>query len=68
MEDKNKTFLASAETTHSTDSASDDYWSAILLKRIDGLDHFCAYGSGQFKDSEKNYHVIYKEVEVWVKG
>ena len=42
--------------------ASDDYWSAILLERIDGLDHFCAYASGQFKDSEKNYHVIYKQI------
>ncbi|KAH9668358.1 hypothetical protein KPL70_021382 [Citrus sinensis] len=26
--------------------AGDDYWSAILLKRIDGLHHFCAYASG----------------------
>ncbi|KAH9716803.1 hypothetical protein KPL71_021584 [Citrus sinensis] len=26
--------------------ASDDYWSAILLERIDGMDHFCAYASG----------------------
>ena len=42
--------------------ANDDYWSAILLERIDGLDHICAYASGQFKDSEKNYHVIYKEI------
>ncbi|KAH9780772.1 hypothetical protein KPL71_008211 [Citrus sinensis] len=42
--------------------ASDDYWSAILLERIDGLDHFCAHASGQFKDFEKNYHVIYKEI------
>ncbi|KAH9716904.1 hypothetical protein KPL71_021631 [Citrus sinensis] len=42
--------------------ANDDYWSAILLERIDGVDHFCAHASGQFKDSEKNYHVIYKEI------
>ncbi|KAH9716873.1 hypothetical protein KPL71_021611 [Citrus sinensis] len=42
--------------------ASDDYWSAILLERIDGMDHFCAYASGQFKESKKNYHVIYKEI------
>ena len=42
--------------------ASDDYWSAILLERIDGVDHFCAHASGQFKDSKKNYHVIYKEI------
>ena len=42
--------------------ASDDYWSAILLEDIDGVRHFCAHASGQFKDSEKNYHVIYKEI------
>ncbi|KAH9752165.1 hypothetical protein KPL71_014591 [Citrus sinensis] len=34
--------------------ASDDYWSAILLEAINGV--------RQFKDSEKNYHVIYKEI------
>ncbi|KAH9668361.1 hypothetical protein KPL70_021384 [Citrus sinensis] len=42
--------------------ASDDYWSAILLEYINGVRHFCAHASGQFKDSEKNYHVIYKEI------
>ncbi|KAH9668401.1 hypothetical protein KPL70_021402 [Citrus sinensis] len=42
--------------------ASDDYWSAILLEDINGVRHFCAHASGQFKDSEKNYHVIYKEI------
>ena len=42
--------------------ASDDYWSAILLEEINGVCHFCAHASGQFKDSEKNYHVIYKEI------
>ncbi|KAH9668396.1 hypothetical protein KPL70_021399 [Citrus sinensis] len=42
--------------------ASDDYWSAILLEDINGVHHFCAHASGQFKDSEKNYHVIYKEI------
>ena len=26
------------------------------------MDHFCAYASGQFKEFEKNYHVIYKEI------
>ena len=41
--------------------ASDDYWSAILLKEINGVCQFCAHASGQFKESEKNYHVIYKE-------
>ncbi|KAH9716905.1 hypothetical protein KPL71_021632 [Citrus sinensis] len=42
--------------------ASDDYWSAILLEEINGVRHFCAHASRQFKDSEKNYHVIYKEI------
>ncbi|KAH9769553.1 hypothetical protein KPL71_012045 [Citrus sinensis] len=42
--------------------ASDDYWSAILLEEINGVRHFCAHASEQFKDSEKNYHVIYKEI------
>ncbi|KAH9658046.1 hypothetical protein KPL70_023335 [Citrus sinensis] len=42
--------------------ASDDYWSAILLEDINGVRHFCAHASDQFKDSEKNYHVIYKEI------
>ncbi|KAH9680140.1 hypothetical protein KPL71_026434 [Citrus sinensis] len=42
--------------------ASDDYWSAILLEDNNGVRHFCAHASGQFKDSEKNYHVIYKEI------
>ncbi|KAH9686105.1 hypothetical protein KPL70_014232 [Citrus sinensis] len=42
--------------------ASDDYWSAILLEEINGVHHFCAHASGQFKDFEKNYHVIYKEI------
>ncbi|KAH9698127.1 hypothetical protein KPL71_023895 [Citrus sinensis] len=42
--------------------ANDDYWSAILLEDINGVRYFCAHASGQFKDSKKNYHVIYKEI------
>ncbi|KAH9769430.1 hypothetical protein KPL71_011998 [Citrus sinensis] len=42
--------------------ARDDYWSAILLEEINGVRHFCAHAIGQFKDSENNYHVIYKEI------
>ena len=34
----------------------------ILLEEINGVRHFCAHASGQFKDSKKNYHVIYKEI------
>ena len=42
--------------------ASDDYWSAILLEEINGVQHFCAHASRQFKDSKKNYLVNYKEI------
>nr|AHC13200.1 polyprotein [Citrus endogenous pararetrovirus] len=42
--------------------ASDQYWSAVLLEEHNGKRHFCAHASGQFKHSEKNYHVIYKEI------
>ncbi|KAH9697996.1 hypothetical protein KPL71_023832 [Citrus sinensis] len=42
--------------------ASDNYWSAILLEEINGVRYFCAHASGQFTDSEKNCHVIYKEI------
>ncbi|KAH9716750.1 hypothetical protein KPL71_021566 [Citrus sinensis] len=52
---------ASGQRILQTD-ASDDYWSAILLEDINGVRHFCAHASRQFKDSEKNYHVIYKEI------
>ena len=42
--------------------ASDEYWGAILLELIDGKELFCAHARGQFKDSKKHYHVIYKEI------
>ncbi|KAH9769531.1 hypothetical protein KPL71_012037 [Citrus sinensis] len=42
--------------------ASDNFWSTILLEKIGDSESYCAHASGQFKDSEKNYHVIYKEV------
>ncbi|KAH9769368.1 Endonuclease [Citrus sinensis] len=42
--------------------ASDDFWSAILLEKIGDSESYCAHASGQFKDLEKNYHVIYKEI------
>ena len=42
--------------------ASDDFWSAILWEKISDSESYCAHASGQFKDSEKNYHVIYKEI------
>ena len=41
--------------------ASDNYWRAILLERLDDKEYYCAHASGQFKESEKHCHVIYKE-------
>ena len=42
--------------------ASDKYWSAILLENSGEKESYYAHASGQFKDAEKNYHVIYKEI------
>ncbi|KAH9801792.1 hypothetical protein KPL71_001158 [Citrus sinensis] len=42
--------------------ASDDFWSGILLDKIGDSESYCTHASGQFKDSEKNFHVIYKEI------
>ena len=42
--------------------ASDEYWSAILLENSGEKESYYAHASGQFKDAEKNYHVIYKEI------
>ena len=42
--------------------ASDEYWSAVLLEKIDGKESYYAHASGQFKEYEKHYHVIYKEI------
>ncbi|KAH9686096.1 hypothetical protein KPL70_014224 [Citrus sinensis] len=42
--------------------ASDEYWSAVLLEKIGETESYCAHASGQFKEAEKNYHVIYKEI------
>ncbi|KAH9769360.1 hypothetical protein KPL71_011968 [Citrus sinensis] len=39
---------------------SDEYWSAILLEKK--LEKQSPIASGQFKDAEKNYHVIYKDI------
>lgn len=44
--------------------ASDEYWGEVLLEEINGTEHYCAHASGQFKESEKHYHVIYKEILV----
>ena len=42
--------------------ASDEYWGAILFEKHEGKESYCAHASGQFKESEKHYHVIYKEI------
>ena len=42
--------------------ANDEYWSAILLENIGETESYCAHASEQFKDAEKNYHFIYKEI------
>ncbi|KAL0444672.1 UNVERIFIED_CONTAM: polyprotein [Sesamum latifolium] len=42
--------------------ASNEFWGAILIEEENGKKHFCGHASGQFKDSEKHYHVVYKEI------
>ncbi|KAH9801892.1 hypothetical protein KPL71_001193 [Citrus sinensis] len=42
--------------------ASDDSWGAILLEEINGKDYFIAYTSGQFSDTQKHYHSVFKEI------
>ena len=44
--------------------ASDEYWGVVLLEKLDGKEAYCAHASGQFKESEKHYHVIHKEILV----
>ncbi|KAH9780609.1 hypothetical protein KPL71_008138 [Citrus sinensis] len=42
--------------------ASDESWGAILLEEINGKEHFIAYASGQFSDTQKHYHSVFKEI------
>ncbi|KAH9649377.1 hypothetical protein KPL70_025955 [Citrus sinensis] len=42
--------------------ASDESWGAILLEDINGKEHFIAYASGQFSDTQKHYHSVFKEI------
>ncbi|KAH9769166.1 hypothetical protein KPL71_011894 [Citrus sinensis] len=42
--------------------ASDDSWGAILLEEINGKEYFIAYASGQFSDTQKHYHSVFKEI------
>ncbi|KAH9686204.1 hypothetical protein KPL70_014285 [Citrus sinensis] len=42
--------------------ASDESWGAILLEEINGKEHFIAYANGQFFDTQKHYHSVFKEI------
>ncbi|KAH9716896.1 hypothetical protein KPL71_021629 [Citrus sinensis] len=53
--------ITDGKRTLQTD-ASDDSWGAILLEEINGKEHFIAYASGQFSDTQKHYHTVFKEI------
>lgn len=42
--------------------ASDEHWGEILLEKINDKEFFCGHASGQFKEAEKHYHTVYKEI------
>ncbi|KAH9763298.1 hypothetical protein KPL70_001116 [Citrus sinensis] len=48
--------------------ASDDSWGAILLEDINRKEHFIAYASGQFSDTQKHYHSVFKEIRAVKNG
>ncbi|KAH9649293.1 hypothetical protein KPL70_025931 [Citrus sinensis] len=48
--------------------ASDDSWGAILLEDINSKEHFIAYASGQFSDTQKHNHSVFKEILVVKNG
>ncbi|KAH9801849.1 hypothetical protein KPL71_001179 [Citrus sinensis] len=48
--------------------ASDDSWGAILLEDINRKEHFIAYASGQFSDTQKHYHIVFKEIRAVKNG
>ncbi|KAH9780659.1 hypothetical protein KPL71_008162 [Citrus sinensis] len=50
-----------ADHTTATDG-SDESWGAILLEEINGKEHFIVYASGQFSDTQKHYHSVFKEI------
>ncbi|KAH9671216.1 hypothetical protein KPL70_017276 [Citrus sinensis] len=59
--------LSAKKSTIVTDNiefldASDDSWGAILLEEINGKEHFIAHASGQFSDTQKHYHSVFKEI------
>ncbi|KAH9792680.1 hypothetical protein KPL71_004228 [Citrus sinensis] len=42
--------------------ASDESWGAILLEEINRKEHFIAYASGHFSDTQKHYYSVFKEI------
>ena len=42
--------------------ASDESWGAILLEELNGKEHFIAYASGHFSDTQQHYHSVFKEI------
>ncbi|KAH9697986.1 hypothetical protein KPL71_023827 [Citrus sinensis] len=42
--------------------ASDESWGAILLEELKGKENVIAYASGQFSDTQKHYHSVFKEI------
>ncbi|KAH9780507.1 hypothetical protein KPL71_008106 [Citrus sinensis] len=43
-------------------NASDESWGAILLEELNDKEHFIAYASGHFSDTQKHYHSVFKEI------
>ncbi|KAH9698070.1 hypothetical protein KPL71_023867 [Citrus sinensis] len=59
--------LSAKKSTNATDNiefldASDESWGAILLEELNDKEHFIAYASGQFSDTQKHYHSVFKEI------
>ncbi|KAH9752154.1 hypothetical protein KPL71_014584 [Citrus sinensis] len=50
-----------ADHTAATD-ASDESWGAILLEELNDKEHFIAYASGHFSETQKHYHSVFKEI------
>ncbi|KAH9697867.1 hypothetical protein KPL71_023791 [Citrus sinensis] len=42
--------------------ASDESWGAILLEELNDKEHFIAYASGHFSDTQKHYNSVFKEI------
>ncbi|KAH9657971.1 hypothetical protein KPL70_023296 [Citrus sinensis] len=42
--------------------ASDESWGAILLEELNDKEHFIAYASGHFSETQQHYHSVFKEI------